>query len=801
MSQSMQYLRKNQKVILAVTGVICIITFTVGSFILQWVDSAARSTGAEGTVVKWKNGRITEKDMAQMIKAHAVASQAVRNLAMTAMQKGAFPHGLGVNLQGGQLGILIGDSEENVVQIMLLAAKAKSLGIAVDDDTVRQYLRGIAGSPESGLKEGDIKDALQTALGNRMTLHEFFQQMQTELLARYMLALVGTGLDTLPPSEMYTYYERLNRQAQIESFPINVADFVDKVTTKPTDAQLRELFNAHKNELENPNLAGPRFKQPRQIAVQYVKADFAKLVEEEKAKIPEAAVKAEYEKRVADGQFKTPTLPELPATPEKTTPETTDPATPPAEPGDKQEEPKPEATPAPATEEKPAEEPKPEEKPADEKKADEPAAAEPKPEEKPAEPKPDSSSLPNGEVFVAAQDEAAPAAEKKDDEKKTEEAPAAPPVAEEKKADDKPAEAATPATEPKPETPPATPGEATQPPAAAAPAEPAMTVQPFEKVRDQILTSLAREPAQKRMDAAFLIVNNAVLKHGRELQVARSLAKTEKEAEAVGGEPFDIAKVAKEAGLEYGSVPLSNEFQFEEHELGRTTVRNAGRFGNSIPFTSAAFNTQHPLFTPAQVNSTIGDTEFLFWVTEAKPEEIPTFEMARKQVEEAWRFAEAIKLARAEAEKLAKEAASDKSLKDSFANQTVTESGLFSWLTSGFTPFGMGQPRLSDVQGVDRPSTEFMRTVFSLEPGQVGVAPNQPETIFYVVRLSKFVPDEKLLREMFTGGGLPGAAQRVMQGVAMVAQEDHGQLLYEWYESLLKEYNVEWQRDPLAFDS
>ena len=43
----------------------------------------------------------------------------------------------------------------------------------------------------------------------------------------------------------------------------------------------------------------------------------------------------------------------------------------------------------------------------------------------------------------------------------------------------------------------------------------------------------------------------------------------------------------------------------------------------------------------------------------------------------------------------------------------------------------------------------FMKTVFGLEPGNVGVAFNAPETVVYVVRPSQFTPSYEVRWKLF----------------------------------------------------
>src|SRR5690606_19166320 len=121
------------------------------------------------------------------------------------------------------------------------------------------------------LNDGDIHEILRAELGERMSDAQFFEQMKTELLAQHMRYLLRTGIYVLPPSEAFVYFERLNRESQIESFPVKVDDFLAKVTTEPSEKEIKELFEKYKEQIDDPDFPEPGFRVPRKIAIQYVK--------------------------------------------------------------------------------------------------------------------------------------------------------------------------------------------------------------------------------------------------------------------------------------------------------------------------------------------------------------------------------------------------------------------------------------------------------------------------------------------------------------------------------------------------
>ena len=200
-----------------------------------------------------------------------------------------------------------------------------------------------------------------------------------------------TSVVATSPGQRWDYYQRLNRRVSVETAPVAVEQFVGQIA-EPSEAQLKEFFEQYKGNYASPESPEPGFRVPKKVALQYVKADYAKFTDPQA--VTDEQIEAYYkENRDRDYQnFELPglddtTLPPLDAAPkpgasaEKPTPPSEAPKTPEAaEP--KVEEPKtPEAAQPKAEEPKKPEavEPKPEE-------PKKPEAAEPKPptNEKPA---------------------------------------------------------------------------------------------------------------------------------------------------------------------------------------------------------------------------------------------------------------------------------------------------------------------------------------------------------------------------------------------------------------------------------
>jgi len=358
-------------------------------------------------------------------------------------------------------------------------------------------------------------------------------------------------------------------------------------------------------------------------------------------------------------------------------------------------------------------------------------------------------------------------------------APPAKPVTETKPAADaKPAAEAKPAADSKPAD---SEEEAT--------AETALDFEPLEKVKDKIREQLAREKATTRIDAVFSAIAGDIGRYAEDLALWKARG-TGTAAPA----PPDIDLIAQKQSLEAGR----SELVTAEEALG------AGGIGQSFEFVpdpgsrfgirqqnwlDSIFGQNTMPLRPVTSRDVAGN-RYLSWKTEDEAEYTPTFDAARGDVEFAWRIVEGRGLARRKAEELAARARTGN---QSFAellggatDLTATKVEPFTWLTVGAS----GQPTLSQPEGVQMPGEEFMTTVFGLEPGQAGVAFNEPRAVCYAIRLESLDPPANDLRTKFI------EARSDPRRISAVAQTEFSRSFGDWLTSLEKRYGLAWNRQP-----
>ena len=127
MSSPLSFFRRNQKILLAVFGVLIMLTFVVGDDITR--NQRSRSgTVVDPTVATWKHGKLDERELARIRDAHNLTVRFLDLLVQKTIEAKGQPKGLGVTVMNGRVfdpGIPRSYAEEDLVQTMLLARKRR----------------------------------------------------------------------------------------------------------------------------------------------------------------------------------------------------------------------------------------------------------------------------------------------------------------------------------------------------------------------------------------------------------------------------------------------------------------------------------------------------------------------------------------------------------------------------------------------------------------------------------------------------------------------------------------------------
>lgn len=841
-SKPMNFLRKNAKAVLVFMGVVCMVTFVVGPYLLDLFAGRGRPATENPVVVTWTKGKVRSDELRLMRFHHQLAYQFLQQVVLTAIQRGGKPtlYGQPIRLdQSFDVGIPADSSDEALIQTMVLAEEARRRGMVVDMNAVKEFLRQLS-FPE--LNEGDWQEiALELVRDKNVTVSQLFDHLAYELRAQRMRVLAMSGLTAprvgpiVPPGQAWELFNRLNRRVTIEAYPVEVQPLISQVREEPTEAEIEALYEEGRYRDPDPSLDEPAFHKPHKLAFTYLKVPFAPFLEEAKKQVTEEQIEQTYQEDISQGRHK---IPEMPTTSPPAGAASSDKPAAETPPSGKSptEEPAAEKPPTDkSAPEKPAADP-PANPAADAEKAlpPSPAPAAQDPERKPSLPEP--TPVPNSsEAKTGSQtpDKPVPPApeglgcdgseepERQDapseDAPRQDAAPTAtrgsagssnsvPNVSEDKPKVPEDSAASPPASpaadppshgqeKPRPPEPASPPANEQQPPPQPQQTE-APKFKPLSEVREEILLRLARPLAEEARKKAVAEVMSAIEAYGKKFRRYHDVKSVRKTADIPDPGRLDLAPLAAKYGFEIGTTPLVDRHEVAEYEIGQkvqqldmTAVR-LGQF-RMLSFGDLAFGVDEPLYRPQEVSSVEADVSYIFFRTaEEKPADV-TLAEARPQVVAFWKKRRAFELARADAQKLAEKMATQSEGAGLAAvvpdPSRIVVTPPFSWMT---TPhFGFGMPELSPVPGIDLAGQEFMQAVFALAPGRTGIAPNQPHTKVYVVRLLGQEPDEQTLRDRFLESGYNNL-------VLMLAQLEARQVAANWYRGLERQYQVKWLRPP-----
>jgi hypothetical protein len=794
MSSPFSIFRKNQRVWMAMLVVVAMVSFIILPIFTdfgQQMNQVDRTTA-----VRWKNGSISHDELNALVSSYQRSYQFLDRLAQEVVQQGGRPNVPGFSNDGTRitLGLQEPQSAASVVQTKLLADEARRHGVYIDDQTVDLYIQELT---NGRISQSRYLELMRETVGRDLNRFQLYRFIKDEICKQLLLqmqasSLAHNGAPLVTPSNNWENFRKFEQRAKVEAFPVAVSSYVDKVQGEPTDRELLAIYEEGKDRFSNRDVS-PEFGFARRYAAdfEYVRGYMDNFLKAEKKTITEDQIKAEYDRRVAAGQFQVedkpgalvPTTPDkatqpaegsVPAPAEGTAPSATNDKAPDAEqaPSNSESAPAESASPTPgsANSEDSSGTATPSTSEAPKSENGEAAPAEAKTNESGSVKRPV-----NPLRLVAFQDDAE-SSEVKTDAVPTEEA---------KDTADQPSAnvEATPAadaansqpaqTAPDAETTPGANisispavGEQTASPAApgdtSAPAKPPMRTKSLEEVREEILQALAYAPAQQKLQEALQNVLQRMETYQQDLQYYTDAQRTGFDKNIEPPAPLDLTKLADEFGLEYGRTGMLDAVTSQATDLGKSFFQSQLSY-QSPQFSQLMFDKKVRLYVPYTFDSyslTSSLSSFVTWKVEEKDQYVPTFEQAREEVLTAWKETKARELAQAYAQELASKLEGKSDWSDALSE---TDQGLiqrpspFTWLQQ---PSFMSQSNLmTRIDGIGYVDDQFMKDSFDKPVGTYSVAPTLNKDHYYVLKTLERLPGDEDVLQKFAANSLSPATQ------------------------------------------
>ncbi|MGW8257133.1 MAG: hypothetical protein ACWGMZ_06590, partial [Thermoguttaceae bacterium] len=736
--------RKHQKVMLAVVTILAMFSFV---FLGVISDLIGRSGTQNPVIVRTdKFGNLLSSDLHFMRQERFQLRTALTNMLVHTTR---YDPSVCRQIVESRFG---GTGDEDLVDTWLLAREAEALGIMISNETVNEFLQAFTGNK---LGAQEISAIIR---GAELSENIFFNVMREQLRANKFTQLFNQSISSFTPAQRWRYFCQLRRHSSVELIPVDVENFL-AMAKAPKDETLKKYFEKYKDVLSRPDSPEPGFRSPHIVELQYFKAQVDKFAAADA--VSEEEIQNYYKKNrdyvkqlesKADGALKS----------EKKTPPK------------KIENEKPAAgtqQPKEQTKQQPAEQNKATQPPVEPHKTGAPENSKKATSNK--------SSCIGRSAFrlTALTDQAAtsaseapdssnaPAAEKSAGETQVEQKPSAKPSESSGKTDVK-SEKSTPTSSAE---------------SAAKKTENA-TAELSQDIKEKIRFLIAGQ----KIHEIFFKLSEEMHENGKKWR--KYEAQKIKKLDVSPPPRLDFAALAKKYGLSAAQTGLVSKWDLHSFDIGSSYI------SGSLPFVATVFKSM-PTYR-SEISFDAQGNEYLFWKIADMPEVVPSFEDkgVREKVLRAWKMPEARDLALKQAEQLAETARKKGgALKEAFAGHAeikVLTPSPFTFYTEGSVPRASSRslPSLSKVEDVPMAGRDFMKAVFNLNKGQIGIAMNQPKNVVYVIRLVDSTPLPKVLWEIFLVDDF--------SKYAPVAILELQQTRNKWLEDLKKSAGLKWEQKP-----
>jgi hypothetical protein len=126
----------------------------------------------------------------------------------------------------------------------------------------------------SGNIEAVLRRQFRGAFSPEGLLAALNNEFRVRMAQIAVLGLEPTTLSRMPapitPEEFWVFYKDNQTKIDVRLLPVKVEDYVAQVTEKPTEKDLKDLYDKYKNDEYRPEAKDPGFKQPRRVQVEWV---------------------------------------------------------------------------------------------------------------------------------------------------------------------------------------------------------------------------------------------------------------------------------------------------------------------------------------------------------------------------------------------------------------------------------------------------------------------------------------------------------------------------------------------------
>jgi hypothetical protein len=301
--------RKHQKVIFAALTILCMVTFVLctgigdlGSMIQRWIVGSVRQTD----MYELYDSQVGLRELAQLQREREIANLFMAQATSLALQSrleelrspGSRPDDFKALME-------LTRKAERDPEVMQLQARlnnqpyfggswkpdglmdfkiwlhqADLLGIRLSKADIQKEVarltHGRLTRRESGAIEGGIAQKYKDGFSSDVLMAALANEFRARMAQVALVGLEPSTLSRMPapitPEEFWGFFKENQTRIEVRLMPVKAEDFLDKVTDKPTEKELKDLFTKGQNQEYLPEAKDPGFKQARRVQVEWVAA-------------------------------------------------------------------------------------------------------------------------------------------------------------------------------------------------------------------------------------------------------------------------------------------------------------------------------------------------------------------------------------------------------------------------------------------------------------------------------------------------------------------------------------------------
>ena len=244
---------------------------------------------------------------------HQSTVRFLNDLATVTIKRGGVPNvpNFSYDAQSKQVrsvGIPTTPSRLGTLRTLQFASQARTAGFELDDSSIDSWLDGFT---DGKLTDGEVLRVLMDSSRNSMGKFQLYDQLRNHLMASVFQASATAGVQDgmfplVTPAEQWEDFKKINLSATVDAYGLLVSDFISKTNESPSDAEIQAVYEDGIQRYRSDQSPLPGFRQRDAITVEYVVSDLNKLIKEEKAKLTEEELRAEYERQIKGGEFVLP---------------------------------------------------------------------------------------------------------------------------------------------------------------------------------------------------------------------------------------------------------------------------------------------------------------------------------------------------------------------------------------------------------------------------------------------------------------------------------------------------------------